>query len=93
MIGKICSALATSLLILCLFSTMAFAQAAVSRMTKEQLKTQLDDPQTVVVDVRSGRDWTSSKQKIKGALRVEMRNLTLAIQTYDKDKTLVFYCS
>ena len=93
MIGKTCSLLMISLLMVSLFSTVALAQTTINRITKEDLKAQLDDPKTIVVDVRAGRDWTSSKQKIKGALRVEMHDANSATQTYDKDKTFVFYCS
>lgn len=93
MIRYMYSRLVISLFIIALFSTAALAQTEANRITKEDLKAQLDDPKTVVIDVRTGRDWTSSQQKIKGALRVEMRDVTLAVQTYDKGKTLVFYCS
>ena len=93
MIRNAVSILATSLLIVSLFSSIAIAQTAIRRMAKEELKTRLGDPQTVVVDVRTGRGWSSSKLKVKGALRVKLRDAASAVETYDKGKTLVFYCT
>lgn len=62
-------------------------------MTKEQLQQQLNDPQVVVIDVRTGRDWTSSEFKIKGAERVDPQNYSSWSDKYPKDKTLVLYCA
>jgi predicted sulfurtransferase len=93
MIRNTVSILVISLLIISLFSRIAIAQTTINRMGKEELKTRLSDPQTVVVDVRSGRGWSSSELKIKGAMRIELRDAASAVETYDKDKTLVFYCT
>lgn len=65
----------------------------VTRMSKEDLKAKLDDPNVVIVDVRSGRDWKSSEFKIKGAVREESRNVDSWAAKYSKDKTLVLYCA
>ncbi len=91
--SKTRSILVISLLLIGICSLMATAQTTVSRMAKEELNTRLNDPKTIVVDVRTGRDWSSSQLKIKGAVRVEPRDAILAVETYDKDSTLVFYCS
>ena len=65
----------------------------VTRMTKEELKAQLGNPDVVIVDVRLGRDWSDSNLKIKGAVRVEPRVADSLTGEYGQDKTLVFYCA
>lgn len=58
-----------------------------------ELDAQLDNPDVVVVDVRTGSDWSSSDQKIKGAIRVERGEESILSAQYGKDKTFVFYCA
>jgi rhodanese-related sulfurtransferase len=53
----------------------------------------LDNPKVVVADVRTGRDWNSSEFKIKGAVRVDYRQVVSWASKYDKDKIIVFYCA
>lgn len=65
----------------------------VPNMTKEELKTALDDPNVVIVDVRLGKDWKASESKIKGAIRVDADQVLSLADQYPKDKTLVFYCA
>jgi rhodanese-related sulfurtransferase len=63
------------------------------RMTKEELKTKLDAPDLVIIDVRYGMDWTDSDLKIKGAVREDPGAVESWANKYPKDKTLVFYCA
>ena len=63
------------------------------RMTKEELKAKLGDPNFIVVDVRLGADWTGSDLKIKGAVREDPEAIESWATRYPKDKTLVFYCA
>ncbi|MBM3224860.1 MAG: hypothetical protein FJZ47_13795 [Candidatus Tectomicrobia bacterium] len=70
-----------------------WSQAAVEKMTKEDLKTKLGSADVVVVDMRLGKDWKASESKIKGAVRVEADAVETLATTYTKDKTLVFYCA
>ena len=85
--------LAVSVLMVSAFVLTAGAAAKVNLMTKETLKDILDDPNVVIVDVRTGSDWRASESKIKGAVRVEKKNLASLADQYDKNKTLVFYCA
>ena len=85
------AALAVSAALLAVGS-LSFAQEA-KRMTKEELKAMLGSPDLVVVDVRTGRDWTGSDQKIKGALREDPRKVDDWAARYDKEKTVVIYCA
>lgn len=65
----------------------------VPRMTKEQLKALLDDPDVVILDVRTSRDWKGSEKKIKGAIRENPKGFESWAHKYPKDKTLVLYCA
>ena len=86
------------LIVLLAFASMAlFAKAAVAdevpRMSKEELKAMLGNPDVVIIDVRSGKDWEASQSKIKGAVREEPRQAKSWADKYDKDKTYVLYCA
>lgn len=64
----------------------------VPRMSKDELRAQLNNPDVVVIDVRSGQDWKSSEFKIKGAKRENPDNVSWAGK-YQKGKTIVLYCA
>ena len=74
-------------------TSLAVSAAGVQRMSKEELKPILDNKDVVVVDVRKGRDWTSSESKIKGAVREEAYQAANWASKYDKNKTYVLYCA
>ncbi|MBZ4660294.1 MAG: Rhodanese-related sulfurtransferase [Desulfacinum sp.] len=63
------------------------------RMTKEELKGMLGTSDLIVVDVRAGRDWTSSEFKIQGAARGDPGDVASWAGKYDKTKTIVLYCA
>src|SRR4030042_5675872 len=68
--------------------------ADVPMMTKDELKTMLDNPNLVIFDVRLGSDYFSSDLKIKGAVRPDMGNhLSITLFTYPKGKNFVVYCA
>ena len=69
------------------------AKDTVGKITKEELKARMNDPNVVIVDVRLGKDWKASESKIKGAVRVEQHNVLSLADKYPKDPTLVFYCA
>lgn len=69
------------------------AQSAVEKITKEELRAKLGSPDVVIVDVRLGRDWKASEEKITGAIRVDPAAVESLAATYPKDKTLVLYCA
>jgi hypothetical protein len=71
----------------------SFACASAPRITKEELRAALDNPDVIVVDDRSGTDWTSSEHKIKGAIRVAPGEEEAWAARYPKDKMIVFYCA
>ncbi len=64
----------------------------VPRMTVQELRAMLGQPDLVVLDVRIKDEWEKSDSKIKGAVR---ENPEVAIRSwaenYPRNKTLVFY--
>lgn len=67
--------------------------AEAPRMEKEQLKVQLGNPDIVVLDVRAFTDWVMTREKIKGAVRENPRDVEDWSGKYPKDKTIVLYCA
>lgn len=80
---------------LCLTLSMAGYALAGSTgvITKEELRKSLDDPNVVVLDVRTGRDWKSSEFKIKGAVRANPNDFDSWIKQQSKEKRFVTYCA
>jgi rhodanese-related sulfurtransferase len=64
---------------------------SVPRITKEELKSRLGNPEVIVVDVRLRDEWEKSEWKIKGALRGDPEKIKSWADNYPRDKTLVFY--
>lgn len=87
----------TILSALALAMVLGFASAVpaydVKTMTKEELKKVMDQDTVTILDVRSGRDWSSSEIKIKGAHRLDSKSLSTQAAKYPKDNTLVLYCA
>lgn len=74
--------------------SMKTADAAdVSTMAKDQLKDRLSDGNLVVLDVRTGRDWSGSEFKIQGAKRADPNNIQSWAGAYAKDQVIVLYCA
>ncbi len=66
----------------------------VPRMTKEELKLLLGNPEVIILDVRVAAEWKRGPLKIKGAGREDPeKDDKSRASKYPKDKTLVFYCS
>jgi predicted sulfurtransferase len=85
------------MVLVALASVALFAKAAVAdevpRMSKEELIAMLGNPNVVIIDVRSGKDWKASQSKIEGAVREEPKQAKSWADKYDKDKTYVLYCT
>ena len=71
--------------------TFAAQRGNVDLMTKEELKARLGNADLVLLDVRKGTDWRASEFKIKGAVRLDPRDISKV--TYPKDATIVLYCA
>jgi rhodanese-related sulfurtransferase len=86
------TAIVVAFAVVAVFATPALAQEA-KRMSIEELKGMLGNPDLVIVDVRRDEDWTKDKNKIKGAVREDPEKADTWMSKYPKDKTLVFYCA
>jgi len=89
-----------NLVMLVLAMTGWFFQAALGavsfaaeppRISKEELQAMIGNPDLVIIDDRTGSDWTASEFKIKGAVREDPNKMEAWMDKYPKDKTLVFY--
>ena len=89
-----CLLVMSAIVCLVFVGSLAITAAAeeVPRMTKEQLKEMLDNPNVVIIDVRTGKDWSASDVKIKGAIREDSRQVKNWASKLEKDKTYVLYC-
>ena len=75
-----------------LLATFAIA-AGVQKITKDELKAMLGNPDLIVMDVRHGLDWNGSDLKIQGAVREDPNVVESWANKYPKDKIFVFYCA
>ena len=80
------------LIVFSLFLATPLVAADVAIMDKDELKALLGSDKLVILDVRTGRDWTTSEFKIQDAIRVDGQDLS-AVETLPKDNTFVFYCA
>lgn len=69
------------------------AGGGVKYMEIDELKQQLGSDEIVILDVRAGRDWSTSEFKIQGAMRADSEEFDSWATTYPKDKKLVLYCA
>jgi hypothetical protein len=68
--------------------------AEVPRMTKEDLRPMLGNPEVIIVDVRAATDWNGSKEKIQGAVREDPnKNAKSWAAKYSQDKMIILYCA
>jgi len=83
-----------TLMLVVILASMGTAMAAEVRiMEVDTLKGLLEDPELVVLDVRTGRDWSSSDLIIKGARRVDPRDFDTWSIGLDREKIVVLYCA
>jgi predicted sulfurtransferase len=66
----------------------------VSRISKEEVKAMMGNPDVVILDVRESQSWKDAKWKIQGAVREDPeKDVKSWAEKYPKDKTLILYCS
>ena len=83
----------SGLIVLALLVTLCTPATAsdIQMISKSQLNQILDNPDLIVVDVRSTTDWQTSDVKIKGAVRKAPKNYESWARDLPKNKTLVLY--
>jgi len=79
-------------LLFSIFLATSVYSGSVQIMDKDELKAQLGSDSLVVLDVRTGRDWSTSEFKIQDAIRVDGKDLSAA-EKYKKSDTFVLYCA
>ncbi len=80
------------LILMGLLSSVVYSQEP-PKISKEELRTMLGNPNVLILDVRIEGEWRASEKKIQGAIRENPKEVKLWLDKYPKDKTLVFYCS
>jgi 3-mercaptopyruvate sulfurtransferase SseA len=65
----------------------------VPRVDKDTVKGWLDDPEVMIIDVRSSGDWTGSDKKIKGAVRQDANKVDSWAPGLSKEEKIVLYCA
>ena len=75
------------------FTTFLSAQAfgQVIKITIDQLSESLDDPQLLILDVRTSGSWQDSNTKIKGAVRKNPKTFDSWANDLPKNKFLALY--
>ncbi len=64
----------------------------VKKISGEEMKSLLDDPQTIIIDVRHERDWNRSTQKIKGVVHENpLAEEASWAGKYPKEKHIILY--
>lgn len=81
-----------SIILILMFLATSATAGSVSTMDKDQLKSLLGNDDVVVLDVRTGKDWSTSEFKIQNALRLKGKDLSV-VDKYSKDHTFVLYCA
>ena len=70
------------------------SEIKVPRITKEEVKSMIGNPDLIILDVRSAQGWKDSEWKIKGAVREDRKGETSVwMDKYPKDKILVLFCA
>jgi len=63
------------------------------RITMEQLKSMLGDPNLVIIDTLVGDQWEIVPLKLPGAVHENPDKVDSWADKYPKDKTIVIYCA
>ena len=63
------------------------------RITMEELKSMLGDPNLVIIDSLVGDQWETVAQKLPGAVHEDPDDVDSWADKYPKDKTIVTYCA
>ena len=90
-IGVAAFIIASLVVIAICFALGSDASVEVPRISVEQTKQLLGNPEVVIIDVRTAKTWWKSRTKIIRAVREELGSVKQWAGKYPKDKTLIFY--
>lgn len=74
-------------------SVRAGQASAPLSITIDELRSLMENPATVILDVRQTGDWKNSVNKIKGAVRQDPRHFETWVSHYAHSSTIVLYCA
>jgi len=63
----------------------------IPRVTKEQVRAMLANPDVVILDCRPAEQWRFSAQKLPGAVHEDPTKVEAWAGKYSKDKTYIIY--
>ena len=75
------------------FSMPVFGGEEAPRVSTDQLNDMLDNPDLVLLDVRTESDWEKSDKKIVGAVRVDPDDVSSWAGNYSQDQKIILYCA
>ena len=79
---------------LCLMCSPAWSAASdIPRISKEQLKTMLDDPRLIIIDTRVKQQWDKSEYKLPKAMHQSPWEADEWAKDFPRDRTVVSYCA
>jgi rhodanese-related sulfurtransferase len=85
--------IALSLALVGLVMISVCAAEDVPRISKEELKELLGDPNVIILDIRQSENWQKSEFKIKGAIRRRPEIFDSWANEFPRDKVLFLYCA
>lgn len=75
------------------FTALPVLAGDVKLMSTADLKQILGADDLIILDVRAGRDWSTSELKITGAIRAGGEDFDSWANRYPKEKKIVLYCA
>jgi LPS O-antigen subunit length determinant protein (WzzB/FepE family) len=90
-IGKMFCCLLTLILFLVLIPQIS--DAAVSKISVDELNSMMGTADLTILDVRKSSDWEKADQMIRGAVREDPGKTDEWMNNYPKDKKYVLYCA
>jgi len=94
LVKKICFIIFTAGLAVSLAPALSRAADDVPRMTIQELKAKMDRGEKIIIlDVRSGADYASSKIKITGDVRIPLDQLNVRYKELPEGSEIITYCA
>jgi rhodanese-related sulfurtransferase len=85
--------LGLAFMLLFAFTMPTYGAEDVPRISTEQLKDILDNPDLILLDVRTEKDWGESDRKIVRAVRVDPDDVSSWAGDYSKEQKIILYCA
>jgi len=63
----------------------------IAKITVQELRSMLGDPDVIILDVRPEQQWKSSELEIRGAVHEDPNKVESWARKYSKEKILVLY--